>query len=195
MSENEILLDLKNNSREAFDRLFRFYYPKIVAYVASLVGDHLVAEDITQDVFLYVWTNRKKLSVGKGFHSYLFQASYTRCLDHFRKFQTAEKYNEEVFYEFVKQHKSLLENDDILSGLYSKDFFEQLHHLLDDLPSDRREVFILSYIKGLSTKEIAELMQMPIRTVESHNYLTLKYLKSRMSKKDFLALLLLFVTP
>lgn len=187
MSENKLILDLKNDSRDAYNQLFRFYYPKIAAYVVSLVGDRSVAEDITQDVFLYVWENRKKLSVGKGFHSYLYQASYTRCLDYFRKYQIAEKYNEWVFLEFVDQHKSLLDDDgQTLNDLYSKDFFEQLYLLLDEIPPERKEVFVLSYIKGLSTKKVAEQLNMPKRTVESHIYLALKYLKGRMSTKFFL---------
>lgn len=189
MSENKIILDLKNDNRGAFNRLFRFYYPRIVSYIASLVDDDLIAEDIAQDVFLYVWENRKRLMIGKGFHSYLFQISYTRCLDHFRKFRLAETYNEKVFVEHVEQYKSLLDEDtNTLSSLYSKDFFEQLNELLDKIPADRKKVFVMAYIRGISTKEIAQSLNMPKRTVESHVYLTLKYLKSNMSRKDFLLL-------
>ncbi|MGE4331650.1 MAG: sigma factor [Macellibacteroides sp.] len=48
-------------NREGFDNLFRHYYPRLKSYVSSFVEDS-VAEDITQDVFLYVWENRKRYS-------------------------------------------------------------------------------------------------------------------------------------
>ncbi|MCC8144207.1 MAG: hypothetical protein LUD02_13490 [Tannerellaceae bacterium] len=59
-SDHTILNGLQQNNKEAFNSLFRYYYPRLLAYVSSFMEDS-VAEDITQDVFLYVWENRKKL--------------------------------------------------------------------------------------------------------------------------------------
>lgn len=53
------MLKMGIENREGFDNLFRHYYPRLKSYVSSFVEDS-VAEDITQDVFLYVWENRKK---------------------------------------------------------------------------------------------------------------------------------------
>ena len=84
MFDISLLYELKKGNREAFNGVFRYYYPRIMAYTASMV-EQKAAEDIVQDVFLYVWENREKLYVSDGFHSYLFQSAYTRCLDYLRK--------------------------------------------------------------------------------------------------------------
>ena len=84
MFDISLLYELKKGNREAFNGVFRYYYPRIMAYTASMV-EQKAAEDIVQDVFLYVWENREKLYVSDGFHSYLFQSAYTRCLDYFTK--------------------------------------------------------------------------------------------------------------
>ena len=61
----------------------------------------------------------------------------------------------------------------------------QLYELLKEIPQQRREVFFLAYLDGKKTKEIADQLDMPVRTVESHLHLTLKFLKKHLSKKDF----------
>lgn len=194
MFDIALLSQLKEGNREAFNSLFRHYYPRVMAYVTAMVEQE-IAEDIVQDVFLYIWENRSKLYVGDGFHSYLFQSAYTRCLDHFKKQQSAEKYNLYVEESYLKEYVDLLKDEtSVMEELYSKDFYKRLYNLLDQLPAQRRDVFILTYIDGLKAKEVAARTHMPQRTVESHIYLTIKYLKERMSKKDFYLLYVLLLT-
>lgn len=95
MFDVSLLSQLREGNREAFNSLFRHYYPRVMAYVAAMVEQE-VAEDVVQDVFLHVWENRKKLYAGEGFHSYLFQSAYTRCIDYYRKTQSADKYNLQI---------------------------------------------------------------------------------------------------
>ncbi|MDH6533699.1 RNA polymerase sigma-70 factor [Parabacteroides sp. 52] len=190
-SEDALLDDLKGGNQDTFNRLFRYYYPRLVAYISSMIEEG-IAEDIAQDVFLYIWENRDKLYIGKGFHSYLFQSAYTRCLDYIRKNQLSEKYQVKTYQDYLEQYGALLkEGSSVLEELYTKDFYQQLYELLDELPVQRREVFVLAYIKGLRAKEIADLKGIPQRTVESHIYLTLKFLKNKMSTKEFFLLCIL----
>lgn len=192
MFDNSLLCDLKKGSKEAFNHVFRYYYPRMMAYVAPIV-EQKVAEDIVQEVFIYVWEHRENLYVGDGFSSYLFQSAYTRCLDHIRKKQVDEKYHSHVYERYLEDCQSLLQgNNYILEELSIQEFYRHLYEWLDKLPEQRREVFILAYIKGLTAKEIAEQTQIPQRTVESHLYLTLKYLKKRMSKSDYYMLCIIF---
>ena len=60
----------------------------------------------------------------------------------------------------------------------------------DELPEDRRSVFRRSYINNLSAKEISELMNMPVRTVENHLYQALKFLRERMGRAGAALLIL-----
>ena len=142
---------------------------------------------------ILTWENRKKLYAGEGFHSYLFQAAYTRCIDYYRKTQSADKYNLHMEGAYLEEYNALLRSDaSVLEEIYSKDFYEQLHNLLEKLPTQRREVFILTYIEGLKAKEVSERLQIPQRTVESHIYLAIKYLRAHLSKNDFYILSLLY---
>ena len=145
--------------------------------------------------FLYVWENREKLYVSDGFHSYLFQSAYTRCLDYFKKNLSIEKYHSHTYEKYLEDYQNLLKGDDsVIEELSVKDFYRHLYELLEHLPAQRREVFILTYIKGLTAKEVAEQTQMPQRTVESHLYLALRFLKGHMSRNDYYMLCAVFLS-
>ncbi len=191
-SDDNTLMNIQLVNRDAFDELFRCYYPRLISYISSIL-DSKIAEDIAQDVFLYVWENRKKIYFGQGFQSYLFQSGYTRAMDYLRKQHTVMDYAQNVQTDFLEIYEKLARNEDgILEHLYSKDFYQTLHQLLDKIPEQRRNVFLLAYVDGLKSKDIAEQCNMSQRTVESHIYLTLKFLRERLLKKDFYIFLLLF---
>jgi len=191
-SDDNTLMNIQLVNRDAFDELFRCYYPRLISYISSIL-DGKIAEDIAQDVFLYVWENRKKIYFGQGFQSYLFQSGYTRAMDYLRKQHTVMDYAQNVQTDFFEVYEKLAGNEDgILEHLYSKDFYQTLHQLLDKIPEQRRNVFLLAYVDGLKSKDIAEQCNISQRTVESHIYLTIKFLRERLLKKDFYIFLLLF---
>ncbi len=182
--------NLESGNKNTFRKLFYYYYPRLKAYGVTLVNDDPLAEDIVQDVFLHVWEHRTRFSVQENFQSYLYRAVYTRCMDYFRKAQVKNEYNASVYEAYMKECAELLEQGcAVLNELYSKDFYQELYNLLQQIPEQRREAFLLAYIEGKKTKEIAEQLDIPIRTVESHLYLTLKYLKKKMSKHHFMMFL------
>lgn len=179
-----LMRELKAGNEEAFATLFRHYYPRLMAYVVS-VFPHESAEDIVQDIFLYVWEHREKLYESDGFQSYLFQTAQCRCLDRLKRSQSAEKYNMAIYEVYLKESAESMMHDEITDSLSMQDFYKRLYALLDKLPEPRRKVFVMAYIEERRVKEIAALTHMPVRTVESHLYLTLKYLRKHMSRRDF----------
>ena len=67
-----------------------------------------------------------------------------------------------------------------------KDFYKHLDFLMKQMPTKRKEIFFMAYLEGIKAKEIAKQFQMPIRTVESHLYLAVKFLKKNMTRSHFL---------
>ena len=108
---NHAFIQLKKGDRNAFNTIFRYFYPRLMAYAASIV-DKQIAEDIVQDVFVYLWHNRKRLNLSDNLTSYLFQAVYTHCLDHLRKNRHAEKYAFFVYENYLEECKSMLKRSE-----------------------------------------------------------------------------------
>ena len=82
--DTELLEGLSRGRQEAFDRLIREYYPRLMGY-ARLLLDEESARDIVQEVFLYVWEHRSRLHFTAGFQSYLFHICHSRMLDTIRR--------------------------------------------------------------------------------------------------------------
>lgn len=184
--------DSQTITQSQFEELFCRFYPQIAAYATVILDDKTAGDDIAQEVFAYTWEKRTVLHWGEGFHSYLFQSAYSRCIDYIKKNKQSEKYAQESLLRFAEEYNTYLENDNhAIKELFSKDFEESLNALLEELPPARKEVFNLVYREGFKAREVAEKLQIPQRTVESHIYLTLKFLRERLSPSDFLILTLL----
>lgn len=179
--------------QENFEELFCYFYPKLQAYAVSILNDKQSAEDVVQDVFLYIWNKREDLQFGEGFYSYIFQSVYSKSIDHIRKDSRLSKHEQDSLLKFAEEYQTYLGNDaHPLKELFSEEFNKKLDDLLDKLPEARKQVFKMVYLDGLKAKEVSSELNMPLRTVESHIYLTLKFLRANLSPTDFLILSLFF---
>lgn len=183
--ETEYLEKLQSGDIDAFGKVFKHYYPRLKAYAATII-DEETAEDIIQDVFLYVWEHKENILPDGGFQSYLYKLVHSRCIDNVRKKSLSDRYMASVCEEYDDIYtKFILEEGDILETIYQKDFYELLHKLLKQIPNIRREIFFMAYIEGMRAKEISQKVKIPIRTVESHIYLAVKFLKGKMRHNNF----------
>lgn len=166
---------------ESFERIIKAYYPKIVGF-ASLLHSRQDAEDIAQEVFISLWNKRSSLDFPDDAHlnAYLMKAARNRSIDKLRR--KASGFQTESLSYIKKQELEWFEGscEDLFERIGRKDLYEKIMNLADELPEDRRSVFRLSYINNLSAKEISELMNMPVRTVENHLYQALRFLRERM---------------
>ena len=95
-----------------------------------------------------------------------------------------------LLFSLSEEYHSYIQNDGaIVKELFNRDFQEELNKLLLKLPETRRRVFDFVYNQGLKAKDVAEILKIPQRTVESHIYLTMRYLKENIKASDFLCLL------
>lgn len=180
-------------TKEQFEEIFCHFYPQIVAYTSKILDDHIAGEDIAQEIFVSVWEKRKKLHVGAGFHGYLFQMAYSRCIDYIERSRRLASYQKQSLLTFAEEYHRYLENDcQAIKMLYRKEFDEKLNELLGQLPEMRRKVFEMAYRENLKSKEIAAKLRIPQRTVESHIYLTMKHLRKKLSPADFLMILFFY---
>ena len=116
-------------------------------------------------------------------------------MDHLRKDQTKSDYASQLYDHYIEELQLFIQQEDNqIEELFKKDFYTQLYLLLEQLPAPRRAIFIMAYIDGMKAKEIAEETAIPQRTVESHLYLGMKFIKSHFKGTEWsLALNLLFL--
>lgn len=161
-----------------YHELFRTYYPLIRAYAATLVGEQ-DADDVAEDVFTELWKHRDTIVAGQRLQGYLFRAAYTRSLNllkhrkiassHLQLIDDINEYREQYFDSHTANPQLLLER---------KELQQHINQAIANLPDKCRQVFRLSYLQGMTAQEIADALEISIRTVETHIYKALRQLRS-----------------
>lgn len=170
MEDSRLIALLREGDPLSFEILFQKYYVRFYNFVFNLTKNSQAAEDIIQNVFMKIWINRASLRPDQSIHNYIYVLSKREMLNHIRdrkayvqveRLVMAEQPSEEV----TDQSMSLKELD------------ERIRRFIADMPEQRRKVFILSRYRGLTNKEIAEMMGLSVRTVDRHINLALTSLK------------------
>ena len=167
-----------------FDQIFRKYHTPLFLYALKFVGNKDVALDLVQDVFTLLWERKKSDISDEYIKAYLFNALRNACLNfhkHTKVVQKHELYSitgMELNY-YIDGEKSLIEKENL----------EKIYQAIDSLSEIHREIIDLSRFEGLKNKEIAERLNIPIRTVETRLFRALASLREKLSKKSFHTLL------
>ncbi len=171
-----------------FERLYLFYFPKLVRFSRKYVLAEEEAENIVQDVFIILWEQKEQLSHIQHIPSYIFQLTKNKCIDFLRhQILIAEKkqqLQEIHIREFEYRLRSMRQLD---NNLFDEKELETLvHEAIQSLPERCRKIFMLSRFEGLSHQEIAIKCNISQNTV--NNQITLAMRKLKELLKDHLYL-------
>lgn len=167
-----------------FERLFKDFFPPLMAFARKILGDEDDARDVVHQVFINLWEKRKELDLSTSLKSYLFTAVHNRSLNVIRdrkKFSSAEV--PEVAGEW-----------DVSAQIESMELEGKIREAIDSLPEKCREIFELSRFEGLKYGEIARQLDISIKTVENQMSKALKILREQLGKYLTLLLWLLLYT-
>ena len=153
---------IRQGDGESLRYLFDCYYVFMCRYVNTLIEDEAVAEDIVQNIFIYIWECRQDIVITNSVRNYLFASCRHKSMNYLRDTQKFTRFVQE-------QHDSVFEEMDIDT--------DDLHRLIEEavmsLPERCGKIFRMSYEKELSHKEIAEIEGISLKTVEAHMHAAL----------------------
>lgn len=165
-----------------FEQLFKAHFVHLCNFANQFVKDSDSAKDITQKVFISLWENREKIDPQKSIQSYLFTSVRNRSLNYIRD---QKKYRSEILDLGIHDFEMPFEEDNFaLSELK-----EKVAQALNDLPEKCRLVFEMSRFQNMKYKDIAQELDISVKTVEAHMSKALKSLRENLD--DYLYILLL----
>lgn len=182
----ELLDCIKNADEEAFKQFFELYVKKVYNFLFKHLQDKLEAEDLTQIVFMKIWNNRASIDLKKSIDAYVFTIAYHLVIDFYR--HNNKHLKVDFSSDQLKEHPtSNLTAEDSLN----KHHFESIYQTaLETLPPKRKEIFLMSRHMGMSNKQIADKLQISIKTVENQMTAALKSLKDYFNQTELVFLIL-----
>jgi RNA polymerase sigma-70 factor (ECF subfamily) len=179
LSKDDSILQLK------FEKLFREHFTGLCYFAQKYLGDLDTSKEVVHAVFVKVWENRAKFDFEKPAKSYLFTSVYNRSMNVIRdnkKFSSPG--DEEV-------HAATLETGEFSDTMELAELEGKIKTAIQKLPEKCRQVFELNRFEGKKYAEIAEHLQISIKTVETQMSKALKVLKEEL--KDYIYVFVLFL--
>ena len=158
-----------------FTAVFRRFYTPLVRYARRLTGDGASASDVLQDVFAKLWEDRHRITVEVSLQALLYTMVRNRALNLRRR---AHRHAPDVDVQDLRDQAG--EAPDGSDDAEADELRRHLYRWVSELPPRRAEAFTLSRYHGLSHAEIAALMGVSVRTVDTHILLALRELRRRL---------------
>ncbi|WP_302774384.1 RNA polymerase sigma-70 factor [Parabacteroides johnsonii] len=181
--ERFLLSAMQHGDLKAYGVLFRRYYSILCAYATKFV-ELKDAEEIVQDVMLWLWENRETQTFETSLSQYLFKTVYHRAINQIVRHQSQLR-ADTLFYENMQE---MLQDTDFYQ---LEELQRRIREAVDALPPAYREAFVMHRFDNKSYKEIAEILQVSPKTVDYRIQQALKQL--RITLKDYLPLILLLL--
>lgn len=157
------------DDEEAFAMLLRHFWNKVYTQALTYLKSTVNAQELTQDVFVKVWTNRDKLAEVYNFSGYLFTITRNEIYSLLRKKEPR-----------VTEHNEILEEQSWIPDkqLQYKQSYASILKAIELLPPARRNIFKMSRVEGMTYEEIAGQMNISRNGVKDHIVKALLFLRN-----------------
>lgn len=184
------MLTVKRKIPYNFEEIYVSYFSRMKYFALEYVLLEEDAENIVQDVFTELWGKKELLTYDINLIAFLFTSVKNRCIDLLRHKMVVRDAIDQIQEEYQITLKVKLASLELFnqSHLSDQDIEMKITEVINALPEKCREIFIKSKLEGKKQKEIAEELNISIKTVE--NQMNIAYRKLRHILRDYLPLLL-----
>lgn len=178
-TDAELIELIKKKESEALREVIRRHKRKVYSIAISILGNAAEAEEVTQDVFVKLWTNCNYFDTSMPYKlsTWLITVCKNTAIDRLRK-------RKKIDYVEVVAVASASNVDVILDGPEMRIMKLRIASALNYLPKEQREVIEMVYFQGLTQSEIAASLNIPLGTVKSRIRLALTKLKGLLSRDE-----------
>ena len=186
MEEKELMRKLRQGEERAFNSIYLMHVKQLMAFTIRTVKSRELAEDIVHDVFVKIWDNREQIDPELPFKPYLYVVTRRHVLNILKRAAHESQIIEEMFKEAISFGN--FTDEEVV--------FQESSTLIKEaitlLPAQRKKVFELCRIKGLTYKQTAEELGISQGTVNDHMVKALRFIKEYLKARNIIALALLY---
>lgn len=159
-----------------YEELFRTYFAALCCFARKYIPDPDDSKEIVHAVFVAIWEKKDEFDFDKPAKSYLFTAVYNRCMNHIRDRKKFVVSNEKSLFE--EQDGNALHSD----HMEAAELESKIWQVINSLPEKCKEVFVLNRFEGKKYAEIAEHLNISVKTVETQMSKALKTLRDHLGE-------------
>lgn len=171
--------------KRKFEILFREHFTVLCYFARKYTGDLDASKEIVHSVFVTIWENRSEFNWDKPAKSYLFTSVYNRSLNYIRDNKKFINGDVSALQQMAKENSSYSDNIELA------ELTDSVKSAIQRLPEKCREIFELSRFKDMKYSEIADYLNISIKTVETQ--MSRALVKLREDLKEYLTILLIFI--
>jgi RNA polymerase sigma-70 factor (family 1) len=195
--QQQILL----GNTKAFEDLYRLFFARLFNFAMLYVHKKEIAEEIVNDIMVKIWNKREELNRIQNLETYLFVAIRNHCLNHLAQYS-----NYHVMLEPETSRAEIVNLNNPEREMEWKEIYARLNKAIDELPDQCRTVFKLIKEEGFRYKQVAEILGISPRTVETQLFRAIRkldrviemYVENAQQKRrsgDTLSIIFLLLLP
>ncbi len=165
---------IKNGNEAAFEKVFKTYFRNLHAFAYTFMKDDIIAEEIVQNVFFRIWEKKEQLQIDDSLKAYLYRSVHNESLNHLKHLK--------IKNSFQLQYSGNMEssNQDASNQMMAAELENDIQKAISELPPQCRTIFQMSRFEQLKYQQIADQLNISIKTVENQMGKALKVLRSKL---------------
>ena len=167
--DSELQQLVKEGNNPAFEVIFDRYWKRLFAYAYRIYQDEKICEDIVQEIFISFWEKSNDANI-LNLEAYLLRSVKYKIANHIRDLKFSP-----IHLEILQNIPNNVQTD---NDMEYEEFEAEIFNEINKLPPKCQQVFMLSRFENYTNPEIAEELEISVRTVEKHISNALKFLKS-----------------
>lgn len=171
MTKDDLLIRLTKGDTNAFEKIYKCFYPKICHYTMRFTRSRVMAEEITQEVFIKLWETRERVDPSLAFDSYLYRIARNHTLNVLKRIQMENN----LMGQLTRQLSVTSNSTD--NHLHYMECQTVMDKAIEMLPPKRQEIFRMSKIEYVQHDQIALRLDISKHTIKSQIVKASKFVK------------------
>ena len=171
------IIKISEGDQKAFQSIVYEYSDSLLTFSVGLVRKYEIAEEIVSDAFVSVWNHRDKIREIRDLKSYLYILVRNGSISYLRKLNGRKEISINDIQEYYTLPVTGPETED-----FNEDILCQLNKAIDQLPPKCKMVFTLAKIQGMKYKEISDILDISVKTINNHIANALVHISQSLSE-------------
>jgi RNA polymerase sigma-70 factor (ECF subfamily) len=168
---------IREGDQKAFQSIVYEYSDRLLTFSVGFVRKYEIAEEIVSDAFVSLWNQRDKICNIRDLRSYLYILVRNGSISHLRKMNGRKEISIDDIQEYYTLPVTGPETED-----FTEEILNQINKAIEQLPPKCKMVFTLAKIQGMKYKEISDILDISVKTINNHIANALVHISQSLSE-------------